>query len=229
MIDDSIIDAFDNLTPPEGAYNTQQRTEEWFKARVGKLTGSRFKDVLKGKRGAYLKARSDLMGQMIVEVLSGKPAESMGNRATEWGTMCEPVALVEYQHRSGKKVEESPFLDHPEIDRVGCSPDGLVVGESGIIEIKCPFNGINHLNSAKMMPSEHIPQVQGNMWVTGAQYCDFISFDPRLPEKYQLIVHRIERDHEFIDLLTEESVKFLTEFNKQLVTIKEYFNESADS
>lgn len=222
IISEELLLAFEQIEYSPSA-QPLQRTDEWHQQRLGKLTGSRFADVLPGKSGKYLKARADLMEKMIYETLSGRVTEAFSSAATSWGTECEPLAIAAYEKKFNK-VTECGFVVHKNESLVGCSPDGLICDGEGIIEVKCPYNGINHLNSAAAMPDKHIAQVQGNMWVTRTKYADFISFDPRLPEPYQLIVHRIQSDLSYWLMLEKQLADFLSEFEQKLKEIKESFN-----
>lgn len=226
IFDENLLSMFEKIKIRENN-NSFQGTDLWFSERAGKITGSRFNDILPGKRGGYLKSRQDLMDQMIVEELTGSPIESFGNRATGWGHDCEPSAISAYEEKY-HDVEQTGFIEHCNdklSSRVGCSPDGLICDTFGIIEIKCPFNSINHLNSALAMPEKHMAQVQGNMWVTDTHWCDFISFDPRMPEPYKMIVHKILKDEKYWYTLEGEVYKFLEEFEAKLKSIKELFND----
>jgi predicted phage-related endonuclease len=128
----------------------------------------------------------------------------------EWGTEQEPFARMAYEAHTGTFVKEEGFVDHPTIEGFGCSPDGIV-GE-GLIEIKCP-NTANHIETVleSKAPSKYIPQMQCQMACTGAKWCDFVSFDPRVPEDLQLFVVRVERDQEYIDSMEVEVKQFLSE------------------
>lgn len=128
----------------------------------------------------------------------------------EWGTQNEPQARVAYEVSTGNFVDQIAFVDHPKIKDFGCSPDG-VVGE-GLIEIKCP-NSATHWSyiKANEPPQKYIIQMQSQMSVTGAKWCDFVSFDPRMPERSQLLIVRINRDEELIAEIEKEVKQFLNE------------------
>lgn len=145
-----------------------------------------------------LKARSDLIWQLVVERMTGEPLEGPKGFALQWGTDVEPMAREAYELDTGFCVVESEFIHHPGLSFAGCSPDGLV-GEDGGIEMKCPKDPRVHLQRFfDGVPEEYIPQVQGCMWVTGRKWWDFVSFDPRMPASHQLFIKRVERDEEFI-------------------------------
>ena len=188
----------------------EQRTEEWFSARLGKVTASRVADVLAKIKSGESASRKNYKMELVVQRLTGKPQESFTNAAMEWGTEQEPFARMAYEAHTGTFVKEEGFVDHPTIEGFGCSPDGIV-GE-GLIEIKAP-NTANHIETVleNKVPSKYIPQMQCQMACTGAKWCDFVSFDPRVPEDLQLFVVRVERDQEYIDAMEVEVKQFLSE------------------
>lgn len=188
----------------------EQRTEEWFSARLGKVTASRVADVLAKIKSGESASRKNYKMELVVQRLTGKPQESFTNAAMEWGTEQEPFARMAYEAHTGTFVKEEGFVDHPTIEGFGCSPDGIV-GE-GLIEIKAP-NTATHIETVleNKAPSKYIPQMQCQMACTGAKWCDFVSFDPRVPEDLQLFVVRVERDQEYIDSMEVEVKQFLSE------------------
>lgn len=195
----------------------EQRSAEWRQQRAGKFTGSRFADVLarNKKTGDKLKAWHDLVWQIVVERMTGEPVEGPQGFALQWGTDVEPFARESYELETGLSVVESEFIQHPKFDFVGCSPDGLV-GDVGGLEMKCPKSSIVHLERfVSGVPDEYIPQIQGCMWVTGRDWWDFVSFDPRMPESHRMLIVRVNRDDAFIASLAvavaeaEDAVKTL--------------------
>jgi putative phage-type endonuclease len=188
----------------------EQRTEEWFSARLGKVTASRVADVLAKIKSGESASRKNYKMELVVQRLTGKAGESFTNAAMEWGTEQEPFARMAYEAHTGTFVKEEGFVDHPTIEGFGCSPDGIV--GDGLIEIKCP-NTANHIETVleNKAPSKYIPQMQAQMACTGAKWCDFVSFDPRVPEDLQLFVVRVERDQEYIDSMEVEVKQFLSE------------------
>ena len=199
----------------------EQRTEEWYKARLGKATASRFKDVLATTRSGYSASRQNYMAELVTEILTGQPASTYSSAAMEWGTETEPVARLEYTLETGNEVEETGFWLH-EILPVGASPDGLV-GEDGLIEIKCP-NTATHIETlrTKKLPKQYVAQVQGQLWITDRRWGDFMSYDPRLPENAQKVIIRVERDDEFIQNLQAELEIFMREVEEQVNFVKGY-------
>jgi putative phage-type endonuclease len=193
----------------------EQRTDAWLQARVGKVTASQMKHVLaKTQKGLPTAARTTYLWQQVIERLTGQPAPVARTMAMQWGTDQEPFALQAYAEAHVLHVEAVGFVQHPTL-AVGCSPDGLVTEDmaaTGLVEIKCPFNSANHLETwLSGMPEEHMAQVQGQIWLTGREWCDFVSFDSRMPPDLQLYVQRVQRNPEFISSLEREIITFLGE------------------
>ena len=192
-----------------------QRTDEWFAARLGKVTASRVADVISKTAKGYGASRDNYMAQLVCERLTGKPTEGFSNAAMEWGTEQEPHARAAYSAKTGELVEEVGFIVHPAISGAGASPDGIV-GE-GLVEYKCP-NSATHLEYVLdgKPPQKYVTQMQWQMAVTGAPWCDFVSYDPRLPEHLQLLIVRITRDVKYIEMLEQEVTKFLQELDEKV-------------
>jgi putative phage-type endonuclease len=202
----------------------EQGSAEWLAIRLGKVTASRITDVLaKGKSGEAA-TREDYRTELVVQRLTNEPGESFTNAAMEWGTQTEPMARIAYEAHANVFVEQVAFVDHPTIEWFGCSPDGLV-GETGLLEIKCPASKthIKYLLGGKP-PAKYVPQMQCQMAVTGREWCDFVSYDPRLPEDLQLFVVRLERDVSYIMAMEEEVSKFLGEVSEMYSKLKEINN-----
>jgi len=189
----------------------EQKTDEWYAARVGKVTASRVADVVAKTKSGYSTSRDNYMAQLVCERLTGKPAESFSNAAMQWGTETEPLARAAYEAKMDILVDEVGFIDHPTIVNSGASPDGLV-GEDGLIEIKCP-NTSTHIDTllSQTVPKKYADQIFWQMACTGRQWCDFVSYDPRLPSDLQLFIKRIPRDDQYIKLLEAEVIEFLTQ------------------
>lgn len=195
----------------------EQRTDEWYAARLGKATASRIAGIIaKNKDGKAAASRENIAVELALEILTGNRQEGFTNAAMQWGTETEPQARAAYESYTGKFVEEVGFVDHPTIPMAGCSPDGLV--GDGLIEIKCPIPA-THLKTitAGKADSQYIPQMQWQMAVTGRQWCDFVSYHPRFPEKHRLAIFRVERDQKYIDTLEAEVLAF----NKEVQAIVE--------
>lgn len=196
----------------------QQQTPEWREARAGHFTASRFGDVIAFRKdGKPSQARTDYIWQVVAEVLSGQPAPSVSAPALRWGTDVESGAISSYEAEKGVIVERAGFVEHPRIPYVGCSPDFLV-GTAGMGQVKCPHSSAIHCGTlmAKTIPDEHIPQVQGELWVTGREWSDFVSFDPRLPPDLRLYVYRVEADPKYHAMLEEACAKAWAEVQKHI-------------
>lgn len=198
----------------------EQRTDDWFAARLGKVTASRVADVIAKTKTGYSSSRENYMADLIVERLTGQKASSFSNAAMEWGVEQEPHARAAYSAATGELVEEVGFIDHPSVLMSGASPDG-VVGE-GLVEFKCP-NTATHLEYllANKPPGKYVTQMQWQMAVTGAKWCDFCSYDSRLPKHLQMLVVRIARDDKVIAELEAEVKKFLAELDEKLKQLEE--------
>lgn len=200
--------------------NIEQGSPEWLALRLGKVTASRITDVLAKVKTGEAVTREDYRTELVVQRLTNKPSESFTSPAMEWGVLQEPMARISYEAHTNVFVEQVSFVEHPTIEWYGCSPDGLV-GEDGLLEIKCPAskNHIKYLLSGKP-PVKYVPQMQCQMAVTGRKWCDFVSYDPRLPEDLQLFVVRLERDEEYIKSMEGEVQKFLSEVNEMVTKLK---------
>jgi len=189
----------------------EQRTDDWFAARLGKVTASRVADVVAKTKSGYSTSRENYMAQLVCERLTGKPAESFTNSAMQWGTDTEPLARAAYEAHMDVLVDEVGFIDHPAIVNSGASPDGLV-GADGLIEIKCP-NTATHIDTLlnQAVPKKYADQIFWQMACTNRDWCDFVSYDPRLPPDLQLFIKRIPRDNQYIRLLESEVTEFLQE------------------
>jgi putative phage-type endonuclease len=193
----------------------EQRTDDWFAARLGKVTASRVADVIAKTKTGYGAGRANYMADLVVERLTGQKASSFSNAAMEWGTQTEPQAKAAYAAKTGILVEDVGFIDHPTVAMSGASPDGFA--EDGLIEVKCP-NTATHLEYvlAELPPFKYFTQMQWQMACTGRPWCDFVSYDPRLPERLQLLVVRVPRDDDYIKILEQEVTTFLQELDDKL-------------
>lgn len=194
----------------------EQRSPEWFAARLGKVTASKVADVIAKTKTGYSASRENYMAQLICERMTGQKQESYTNAAMEWGTETEPLARAAYEGFKDVLVDEVGIIDHPFLPMCAASPDGLV-SDDGMVEIKCP-NTATHFDTllTEKMPSKYLPQVQWQMACANRLWVDFVSFDPRAPEGLQLFVTRIERDDKYILELEAEVNKFLTELDQRI-------------
>lgn len=206
----------------------EQRSEEWFAARLGKVTASRVADVMaKTASGAAGAGRKNYLAELVAERLTGQPAERFQSAAMAWGTECEPQARLAYEFLTDAEVVEVGFLPHPSIPNFGASPDGLV-GDDGLVEIKCP-NTATHIDAlmGARIKREYVLQMQVQMAVTGRAWCDFVSFDPRLPAEMQLFVQRVQRDDALIMEINEAVSGFLLELGRTVATLSQRYKVAA--
>ena len=193
-----------------------QGSDEWFALRCGKVTASRIADVTAKTKTGYGAGRANYMAQLIAERLTGQVADSFTNAAMQWGIETEPQARAAYEFYRDVEVDQITFADHHSIDMSGASPDGLV-GDDGLLEVKCPNTAthIDYLISQKV-PKKYIDQMQWQMDCIERDWCDFLSFDPRMPEELRLWVVRVERDDDYIKTLRQEVEKFNTELEQKI-------------
>ena len=201
-----------------------QGSEAWFAARLGNVTASRVADVIAKTKSGYSASRDNYMAQLICERMTNTVAESFSSAAMQWGTETEPLARAAYESYADVLVDQVGYVPHPVINRAGASPDGLV-GADGLLEIKCP-NTATHIETllSEKVPSKYITQMQWQMACTGRLWCDFVSFDPRLPDGLQLFVKRVERDAEYIAMLEKEVALFLEELDTKIFKLNERLN-----
>lgn len=198
----------------------EQGTEEWFNARLGKVTASRVADVMaKIKTGEAASVRN-YRAQLVVERLTGQREESYINSAMQRGTDLEPMARECYEYLTGYTAEQVAFIDHPSVAMSGCSPDGLI-GDAGLVEIKCP-NTATHIEYllGGVPPAQYVPQMLWQMACTGRKWCDFVSYDPRLPEELQLFVVRLPRDDQAIMEMEEVIIRFNGTVNQMIADLR---------
>lgn len=169
--------------------NILQRSEDWHSDRCGKVTASRAKDL--NAKPAKGKALNALGLTILAERLTGVQKETPTNFYMQWGIDNEPHAIAAYENETGFFVNGTGLIDHPFIEMFGASPDGLV-GKDGQIEVKCP-DTTTHLNTllTKQLPDEYIPQITCQLSCTRRDWCDFVSYDPRLEPELQIIIIRV--------------------------------------
>lgn len=200
-----------------------QGSEEWFAARCGKVTASRVADVIARTKTGYGASRANYAAELIAERLTNTTAPSFTNAAMQWGTDQEPNARSAYEQATGVVVDLIGFVDHPEVAMSGASPDGLI-SVDGLVEIKCP-NTATHLETllGGKVPEKYNTQMQWQMACTGRAWCDFVSFDPRLPSSMSLFIRRVTRDVSMIlDLETEVSL-FLREIDEKVRRLRDMY------
>lgn len=202
----------------------EQRSEEWFQVRCGRVTGSRIGDLMAKTKSGYSASRKNYLAQIVVETLTQTPTESFSNAAMQWGTDTEPFAREAYEMATGHIVEETGFVLHPDIELAGASPDGLV-GADGLLEIKCP-NTATHIETllSEKIERKHLLQMQWQMACTERDWCDFVSYDPRMPDKLKFHCTRVDRDEGLVNEIVDEVTSFLNEVGalvSQLTALRE--------
>lgn len=204
----------------------EQGTEEWRLARVGRVTASRVRDIIAKTKSGYSTSRANYAAELVAERLTGKPNEGYTSPAMQWGKDCEPLARAAYEAQSGNLVIETGFVAHPYIGMAGASPDGLV-SDDGLVEIKCPLTAthLDHLLKGGY-EGQYMTQMQFQIACTGRNWCDFATFDPRLPERMQLRVMRIMRDKDYIAMVEDEVRKFLAEIDQTINELNRRFEEA---
>lgn len=203
-----------------------QGSAEWFAARLGRVTASRVADVVAKTKTGWGASRANYMAQIIAERLTGEAAESYSNAAMQWGTEKEPDARAAYEFRTDAEVVAVGFVPHPTIVMSGASPDGLV-DEDGLVEIKCP-NTATHIDAllGQKIAEKYVLQMQFQMACSGRQWCDFVSFDPRLPESMRMFVKRVERDDKAIGDLEREIAFFLEEVDLKVAQLRRRYEDT---
>lgn len=204
-----------------------QGSQEWHAARLGKVTASRVADVVAKTKTGWGASRANYMVELMVERLTGVAAEQFTNAAMKWGTDTEAEARAAYSFMRDAEVVEVGFIEHPKIPMTGASPDGLI-GDEGLVELKCP-NTATHIDTllGDAIPTKYITQMQWQMACTGRQWCDWVSYDPRLPGSMQLFVQRVMRDAEVIAVLETMISDFLGELERKVAALNERYADKA--
>lgn len=218
FFDDIIVDnQEEEVMVIEGQEETEQTDElQWLTERLGMITGSTFsKLIVSDKKGGYTLSKSQTADSLILKIAyerllkEGNIAEGLerldvNSREVNYGKKFEPEALQKYQLKAGVKVHSSnQIIKHSEF--IGGTPDGLI-GDDGLIEIKCPYNGANHLKgilTGEVYNSDYIIQMQFYMWITGREWCDFVTYDKDLSSEKQLNIIRIDRDNKMIEAIKQ--------------------------
>jgi len=201
----------------------KQGTPEWFAARLGKVTSSRIADVVARTKTGWGASRANYMAQLVAERLTSVPGDTYTNAAMQWGTDTEPQARAAYAFEANHDVEEVGFVRHPSIAMSGSSPDGLI-GANGVLEIKCP-NTATHIATllGDSVDGKYICQMQWQMACTEREWCDFVSFDPRMPEHMRLFVQRVQRDDKQIAELEAAVREFLAELDDKVERLRKLY------
>jgi putative phage-type endonuclease len=203
------------------AIHLEQGSDAWLQARLGKVTASRMSDMTARTKSGWGAGRKNYLAELVAERLTGAPAERYVNAAMAWGTDTEPQARAAYEFDRDVDVAEVGFVDHPHIPMTGASPDGLVGGD-GMLEVKCP-NTATHIDTllTQKIPAKYIVQMQWQMCCAERQWCDFVSFDPRMPEDLRLFVRRIQRDDARIAELEDAVRDFLAEIEETIAALRD--------
>jgi putative phage-type endonuclease len=208
---------------------TVQGSPEWFAERLGKVTASRISDMMAKTKTGWGASRANYAAQLVAERLSGTQSETFTNAAMKWGTEMEPEARSAYAFYADCAVREVGFISHPSIPMAGASPDGHI-GDDGSVEIKCPETK-THIETllGGAIPSKYILQMQWQMACSGRQWCDFASYDPRMPEHMRLFVRRLARDNATIASLEAEVRTFLKEVDAQVLELRAKYPDQREA
>lgn len=210
-------------------HSMDQGSAEWLQARLGKATASKIADIMAKTKSGPSASRANYAAQLVAERLSGTPAEGFTNAAMQWGTDTESEARDAYAADRLCEVREIGFADHPTIPMTGASPDGLI-GEDGLVEIKCP-NTATHIDTLlnRAVPSKYVKQMMWQMACTERRWCDFASYDPRLPESMRLLVIRLHRSDDMIAEIEAEVAAFLVEVDQTVAALREQYETQLEA
>ena len=202
----------------------EQGTPEWHAERCGKVTASRIADVMAKTKSGPGAARKNYMAELLTERLTGQPRESFTSSAMQWGTDTEPQARAMYSLEYDVDVVEVGFVPHPDVANAGASPDGLVY-DDGLVEIKCP-NTATHIDTLRTgkIDRRYILQMHWQMICTGREWCDFVSFDPRLPDAMQMFVKTVPLDGDLSVEINQSVADFLAELDAMESEMRQKFN-----
>ena len=208
-------------------HNMEQRSPQWFAHRAGRVTASRIADVMAKTKTGPGAARKNYAADLVAERLTGEVRESFSNAAMAWGTDQEPAARAAYEFLHDASVAEVGFIDHPKLPMAGCSPDGLV-GDDGMVEIKCP-NTATHIDTllSGNIDRKYLKQMAFQLACAGREWCDFVSYDPRLPAEMQLFVKRTPRDPALIVEIETEVSALLAEVDETVAALRARYSQEA--
>lgn len=204
-----------------------QGSPEWFAIRLGKVTASRIPDLTARIKSGYGASRANYMAELVCERLTGVPGDSYKSAAMEWGNAHEDDACSMYEFMEDCEVTRVGFVPHPTIPMAGASPDSFV-GDVGLVEIKCPLTA-THIETLRggSIPGKYIKQVQWQLTCTGRAWCDWVSYDPRLPASMRLFVQRVTRNDETIAALEQEVREFQAELDATLAELRNRYEPKA--
>lgn len=202
----------------------EQGSDEWLRARLGRVTASRVCDVIAKTKSGWGASRANYAAQLIAERLTGEPLPSFTNAAMQHGTATEPEARQAYSFRQDVDVAQVGFVEHPTIPMSGCSPDGLI-GSEGLVEIKCPSSA-THIDTLlrQKVPEKYLVQIAWQLaCYPERRWADYASYDPRLPESMRLFVKRVDRDDELIAQLEKDVSEFLNEVASTVASLRHLY------
>lgn len=206
----------------------EQRSEPWHALRVGRLTGTAAADMMARIKTGEAAARRDLRLRLICERLTSVSQESgYINAEMQRGIDLEPQAIGAYEAQTGALVQPVGFCAHETL-AAGCSPDGQIDGFAGLVEVKCPKSAthLGYLRS-RQVPQDYLYQIVHNLWITGAQWCDFVSFDDRFPAPLQLIVIRVPRNEAEIASYEVMARDFLADVERECASVQQLAEAAA--
>lgn len=203
---------------------SEQGSNEWLQERLGKVTASRLSDVIAKTKSGWGASRANYMAELIAERLTGVPADKFTNAAMQWGLDTEAEACTAYAFRQNVDLEEVGFISHPKIEMTGASPDRLI-SKDGLAEIKCP-NTATHIDTLLGTPiaDKYIVQMQWQMACAVRKWCDWVSYDPRMPENMRLFVKRVSRDDARIAELESAVIAFLAELDQKTAALRKLYD-----
>lgn len=208
--------------------NIIQGSPEWFAIRIGKVTASRVADIIAKTKTGYSTSRANYAAQLVAERLTGTVQDSYTNGAMQHGIDTEPEARAAYEFYTNAHVVEVGFVPHPAIGMTGASPDGLI-GDGGMVEIKCP-NTATHIETLRgaSVPGKYQTQIQWQLTCANRLWCDFVSYDNRMPESMRLFVKRVSRDDAAISKLEAEVLQFLIEIETTLLELRKLYEPNRE-
>lgn len=207
----------------------EQGSPEWFALRLGKVTASRIADMLAKTKSGWGAGRANYLAELVAERLTGVTTDSYTSAAMQRGSETEPDARAAYEFHADVEIVPAAFVPHHSIGMAGASPDGLV-GDDGLVEIKCPLTA-THIDTllGGSVPGKYVLQMQWQMACTRRAWCDFVSYDPRLPEAMRLFVRRVKRDDVQIADLEREVTIFLTEVAHKVSELERLYRLRRDT
>jgi hypothetical protein len=202
-------------------FDVEQGSIQWQEQRLGSLGASQVHDVLSKTKSGYSAMRANAIARIVSERLTGVTQETFKNAAMQWGNDMEPHARTAYEFITGNKVSTVGLFKNDSLVGTHASPDGMVSFD-GLIEIKCP-NTATHIEmlAKENIEPKYLTQMQWQMYLTERDWCDFVSYDPRMPDDLQLFIKRVNRDPVRIKELCEEVEKFLGEVDEMMAAIEE--------